>query len=1816
MNCARYPSLASQIRSTTVFRTGAVAVLVSCAVIIGGGGSPSPVPELLLQIICLFAALVWISAMPWRLIISPDRTFIFCAITFLSVPVLQLLPLPPVIWHNLPARAVQFDALALVGQAENWRPLTISTALTTSSILSLLPPYAVLFMTACLRIRERTVVIGVIALLGIVSGICGFIQQASGQQNWLRFYSEAHYQFATGFFANRNHDGDLLLIALVSLSGYVCSCKDYILNRSVQIMVGVTAIFLILSVILTGSRTATALLLLAIAASGLIFVRLFNTARRKVVLVLVLGVSVFVASAFCLLVVQNAVIERTIARFATNEADGRSQIWPDAFHAAKLYWPYGSGVGTFVPAFEADESLELVDQTRPNRAHNDFLEFLIEAGAVGAFLIPALGCAMLWRGRTILIREQGRAGSIHAIIALSSLAIIGVSSIVDYPIRTISLAVRGVDKILIERHSRTEALPRLGGALWAFTFLLFMAGGCSTDRPSGKLSTTGFGPTVSPSAPRDESYKIGPLDTLSITVFKEPDLSFKELPVDASGSILLPLIGDVRAAGKSANQLSKEIAARLNERYLRNAQVSVIIATSESQHVTVEGSVTEPGVYAISGSSSLLQAIARAKSPTKTAKLDQIVVFRTINGQRFGAVFNLRDIRSGRADDPEIIGGDVVVVGFSSVKGVFRDLLATPLSLRTDIVESGQRLIIGSDNLDLRFSIDFRQIYALARRNVWLIVTALVVALSVGAAVTLLTTPKYIASASIQIDQQADRVLASQQDQPSGSFQDADRFLQTQTDVLRSRAMAIRVAQRLNIMAKPTFFSDMQVKAPASIGRKFDKGARDATVALIQDNLIVDLPRQSRVVTISFRSPSPDLAARVANAYARGFIDYNLQRKYDSSAYARDFLSTQLAAAKNRLEQSDRELNQYARQAGLIKTVEAGTSGDSANRGGGQSVVTASLVQLNAAANTAKAARVAAEQKWRSTATTPLLSIPEVLNNPAVQGLLQQRAARQGELSNDLAAHRDDYPSVVSLRGQIADINRQISSVGESIKKSIHDAYLIADSQERALSQQVSGLKGDSLAEQDRSVRFNILQRETDTNRTLYDGLLQRYKEVSAEAGVATNNISTLDLAEAPSSPSSPKLLLNLGLALFAGIVLAAVLVLVREQMDDVVRAPGDVERKLGLTVLGVIPKVGQDSDMLDLLAQPRTNISEAYNALRTSLLYSTVSGLPKSVLVTSSQPAEGKSTTSLAISLGLARLGAKVMLIDTDLRRPSLHRMLGTENGVGLSTVLTRQCSVDSAITELGELGISFISSGPVPPSPTELLGSSAMKELIAELTGIFDIVVFDGPPVLGLADAPIVAAQVEASLFVIEAGRGQRGATKSALRRLNSAHGHISGAILTKFDPKRAGDSSYYGYDYYYYGGEAPKLPKKLTAAWAFGCCFVLPLCFASCFDRLGESGPNLQLFAVLDLFGAAGARQSAVVALSRHDLRTAERYAKLGVARSPFSSKAISLLGQVALVEGNDPLARRAFVLSGRLGWRDPQSQIFLMEESFDASDFKTASERADAAMRIGFTTQIVYDTVEELEQSPLGRNRVAERLAVGPPWAGFYLSQIAEMAPGAINNRLDVIHRAKALGLKIERRFVATASQELVNKDKIFAAYRLWTDLEGRGDALVSGLWDSGFERSADNYPGPFGWTLMDGDAVDRRVDIAPIPTFGHALYAYSTDQIESVIAQTTIVQDPGPYMLTWRYSPALDHPQPQIDVNLFCGGRLIDNTGTRISGHLISKSLIIPDFRCPAQTIKIIWKSSDRANVIVDFSGIKGKPCAAELKMKLGEKDNE
>lgn len=708
---------------------------------------------------------------------------------------------------------------------------------------------------------------------------------------------------------------------------------------------------------------------------------------------------------------------------------------------------------------------------------------------------------------------------------------------------------------------------------------------------------------------------------------------------------------------------------------------------------------------------------------------------------------------------------------------------------------------------------DLAVYWRLALKHRILILGCFLGALAIGAALTLLMTPIYTATATLQIDREAARVVTSEDVTPRENMSMGEEFFQTQYGLLRSRSLAERVVESLGLASSDQALAAIGVEPPPRTGSAAAQAERRRAVALsvVQGGLGVTPIRGSRLVAISFDNPDPVVAARIANAYAENFIQSNLDRKYESSAYAREFLEERIAQTKGRLEEAERQLVAYAANQQIINVGDS-DEGD-ANGGATQSLASNNLVALNSALATARAARVAAEEKWRSARTNQLMTLPEVLQNPSIQRLTEQRAQLDSEYQQKLSVYQEDYPEMVRLRAQINEVDGQIQSLAANIRSSIQNQYVVAANQERSLQAQVNGLKGDVLDLRDRSIQYNILQRELDTTRTLYESLLQRYKEIAVTGDVTANNISIVDSARPPASPSKPNMLINLALAALFGLGLGVVGALVLEALDETVATPDDVEKKLGVPVLGVVPLLDKGQTTAAALADIRSGFSEAYYSLRTALQFSTPDGAPSSLLVSSARPAEGKSTTAYAVALNLARVGKRVLLIDGDLRNPSMHRVVGVENERGMSNLLSGSSDLQSVVQRTRQDNLFFIPCGPLPPNPAELWGSDRLRHFLAEARNSFDHVIVDGPPVLGFADSPLLAASVGGVLFVLESRGTRRGQARGALRRLKVGRARLLGAVLTKFNAK---STSYGGYDYAYdyaYGaeGEPKAKPKK---------------------------------------------------------------------------------------------------------------------------------------------------------------------------------------------------------------------------------------------------------------------------------------------------------------------------------------------------------------------------------------------------------------------
>jgi succinoglycan biosynthesis transport protein ExoP len=577
-----------------------------------------------------------------------------------------------------------------------------------------------------------------------------------------------------------------------------------------------------------------------------------------------------------------------------------------------------------------------------------------------------------------------------------------------------------------------------------------------------------------------------------------------------------------------------------------------------------------------------------------------------------------------------------------------------------------------------------------------------------------------------------------------------------------------------------------------------------AATMVVSDNLSVMPPDRGDLIKFSFDSTSPQLAASVANAVADAFIDTAIQRRYESSAYARNFLQRQINKTRVDLENSERALVRYAQQQGIINTSAPNPSEGQQSGGDTSSLQGQSLVQLNQALAQATAQRVAAEGAYRQS----LVSGPTSEVTQSTLQLQQQLAQLEGEYQQKRAFMKADHPEMISLQKQISEIQKQISKEAAQVtsgrSNTLLQQYRAALSAENQLKARVAQLKSDVLDLRGRSIQYGILQREVDTNRALYDALLQRYKQIGVAGGIGIAPVSIVDRADPPGAPFKPNLFLNVLLGIVCGLTAGVAAALAFEFVNDTIKSREDVRKKLALACLGSVPREASKAAVNDLEV-PTSAISEAYSAVAAALRFSTESGMPKVLLLTSTRSGEGKSLSALALANNFARSGKSVLLMDGDLRKPAFKT---AKDMGGLSKLLTTPEKFDDHIVETRQTNLWLLPSGPIPPSPADLLSTGRIRKIIAEATERFELVVIDGPPTLGLADAPLLAAAAGNSIFVVESGKTRTAAAVEALNRLEATGTHVLGALLTKASEAGAA----YGYGGYGYGHEHESQKGKL--------------------------------------------------------------------------------------------------------------------------------------------------------------------------------------------------------------------------------------------------------------------------------------------------------------------------------------------------------------------------------------------------------------------
>ncbi|TAM78887.1 MAG: polysaccharide biosynthesis tyrosine autokinase [Acidobacteria bacterium] len=705
----------------------------------------------------------------------------------------------------------------------------------------------------------------------------------------------------------------------------------------------------------------------------------------------------------------------------------------------------------------------------------------------------------------------------------------------------------------------------------------------------------------------------------------------------------------------------------------------------------------------------------------------------------------------------------------------------------------------------------------------WAVLTCLLIVFTTVAIGTFKQKPIYAGKILIEINPEEPQVLSFQQIAQAGPSWDLQSYRETQYQILKSRSLAERVVRDLRLYRYPEFYQSrsflgLVAKDPEKIPSASDPNPPDPnsdaylnSVTNFMRAVVVNPIERSNLVEVAFYSQDAAVAARVANQLGEDYIDQNLQVKWNEALKASEWLSGRLVELKAKLKASEDALQAYAAKNSILFIQNAVNAQ-------AQSMANARLEQLEEEYTRAQADRAQKEAQYSLVHTGKVQDLPGVLDNRLIQTLEQNLSDLRRQYSELTATVKPGYPKAMALKKQIETLQANLDHQKQALTQNIAQQYDAAVVREKYLNSLVS--QQESLVDvvSQKTIQYNILKREVDTNRSLYDGVLQRMKEAQVAAGLNASNIMVVDPAQVPKGPAKPRVILNLAVGFILGLSLGVGLAFLQEYLDNTLKTPDEVEFLLRLPSLGLIPSVhlngsskslehgitaiGKGSNGLYGLAlQKDPTAVEAFRSLRTSILLS-AHPVPKVLLVTSALPGEGKTTTTVNLGATLASLGSKVLILDCDMRRPACHRATGVRNSPGFVQCLTRRVQLSEAILPVNGIpNLSIIPCGPVPPNPAEVLSSPLTVELLKRLHTEFEYVLVDSPPILSVADSRILATITDAVVLVTRACETPYDIVRRARALLYGAGARILGVALNEVQIHRSNYGGKYGY-YQQYG------------------------------------------------------------------------------------------------------------------------------------------------------------------------------------------------------------------------------------------------------------------------------------------------------------------------------------------------------------------------------------------------------------------------------
>lgn len=682
-------------------------------------------------------------------------------------------------------------------------------------------------------------------------------------------------------------------------------------------------------------------------------------------------------------------------------------------------------------------------------------------------------------------------------------------------------------------------------------------------------------------------------------------------------------------------------------------------------------------------------------------------------------------------------------------------------------------------------------------------------------------TPIYKGTAQVLIDLEKNPTMTFAEG--AGAFiqmKDSAEYYKTQTEILASRAFGDRVVRRLQLDKNP-YFLDQQEPAFTVVKNKIRnlitslfpakaKPVNPIPLAAIQEelspelttavlnNMEVEIGKGSNILKINYYSENPLVAAAMANGIASAYIEHNLDIRVKPFRDAVEWLSARMIESRAKVEDSEKVVQKYKETKGIVSFETK------------ENVITQKLQEIMSQLVQAESKRQEAEVRYKQIQsvidnTELLATVPDIMNNTVIQALRTDELAVKRKLSDLSEKYGPKHPNIVRARTELESIQNNLIAEARKMLNAAKTDYDISHGRESSLRKAIEGQKLEVLDLGRKAIDYGVIEGEAVSNKQFYELLLKKLQEASLSSGINVSNAQIVDGATISGAPARPKRMLNVLLAVFVGLfggVFAAFFV---EYMDDTIKTPDDVEKVLALPFLGYVPTTEHDEGPLYMFAGKRAAVAEAYRTIRTSIMLSSAEDKPLQVLlVTSTTPNEGKTTTAANLAVAMAQMGERVLLIDTDMRRHNLHKVFKLENLIGISDMILDQNNIPLGLRNPAEIpNLTVVTGGTLAPNPSELLGSAKMRTLISGLRGQYDRIILDSPPLMAFSDCLVLSRLADGVVFVVWGGETGRENIKKTVHSIQGVGARILGAVLNNVDFSRNSSTYYYYhpyYDYYY--------------------------------------------------------------------------------------------------------------------------------------------------------------------------------------------------------------------------------------------------------------------------------------------------------------------------------------------------------------------------------------------------------------------------------